>query len=334
MARVPVAIIGMGVMGRLHAQVLATSQLAQLVAVADTDPSALRTAEQDFSVRGYQDYRELLCHPDLQAVFVCTPESLHCAPTVAALDAGKHVFVEKPLATSLDDAHQILAAARRSQAIVTVGHILRFEPRYALAYSRINEGQVGEVVSLYARRNNPRRTALHVGQRTSLLLYLGVHDLDLMRWYAGSDVVRVQAECSTTLQVSSDVDCLYALLKFASGAVGCLELNWVWPDSLGSLLDARCDVVGTRGAVSITVYDQGLRIHTDSEVYWPDTTLWPLVHGRVSGALREQDEHFLQCVQQGAPPLVTVEDGYAAVRTALAIDAAVKQARPVLLDAV
>jgi len=134
--------------------------------------------------------------------------------------------------------------------------------------------------------------------------------------------------------VSSDVDCLFALLTFACGAVGCLELNWVWPDSLGSLLDARCDVVGTSGAVSITVYDQGLRIHTDAGVSWPDIALWPLVHGRVSGALREQDEHFLQCVLRDAPPWVTLEDGYAALRTVLAIEAAAKQGHPVLLETV
>jgi len=157
-----VGVIGVGAFGSRHAEVYRQLDVSELVAVADVNPQRLNEICPVLQVEGYSDYRELLKREDICAVSICTTDELHVKAAIAAAHAGKHVFVEKPLALTSQDCDTIIDACASSGVKLTVGHILRFDPRYFAAYREIREERIGKLVHVFARRNNPVLEA-HVG---------------------------------------------------------------------------------------------------------------------------------------------------------------------------
>src|SRR5262249_42297286 len=142
----------------------------------------------------YTDFRELLANREIEAVSVVTMWDQHAAPTLAALEAGKHVFLEKPMASTLEDCDAIVQAAQKSKGFFMVGHICRVKPRYAAAKAAIVEGRIGKIVSMYARRNIPAWVTTEILNKIGPIIGDGVHDTDLMLWYNGAKVVSVYAQ--------------------------------------------------------------------------------------------------------------------------------------------
>ena len=182
------------------------------------------------------------------------------------------------------------------------------------------------------RRFNRAETARRVGSRVPLSLFLGVHDLDLMRWVSGREAVEVAA--LKALRRNEGVaaeDSLACLIRFEGGTIGLYEACWALPDNFPSGIDARFEVVGTKGTARVEALDQGAAVVSEgAELSLPDTLHWPEVHGRIAGDLRLEVEHFVRCVKGEEEPLVTVEDGLRAVELALAIErSAFEGGRPV-----
>ncbi len=183
-----IGLIGCGAFGESHLTTFAGVPYVRVTALTDTIPERARRAAQRYGVpRIATDYSELLTMPDIDAVSVVTTEDQHLQPVLAALDAGKHVFVEKPLATRLEDAQQMVEAAQNRGLILMPGHLLRFEPRYAAVKDQLSTGRLGRVLSMYARRNRPKWQG-RIYKRTPLVLETAIHDIDTMLWYAGSKV--------------------------------------------------------------------------------------------------------------------------------------------------
>ena len=141
-----IGVIGVGTFGSLHARLYKQLGICELKAVADVNPKRLDEICPLLQVEGYGDYRELLKRDDVHAVSICTTDELHVAPAIAAASAGKHIFVEKPLALTPQDCDQIIEAAQAAGVKLTVGHILRFDPRYATARKEIQDGKIGQLV--------------------------------------------------------------------------------------------------------------------------------------------------------------------------------------------
>lgn len=314
-----IGVIGLGMMGQLHSRVVLEHPGARLVGVANADTAQVQRIVGVGGTKGYTDYRRLLDDRAIDAVIVCTPDQSHLEPALAALDAGKHLLVEKPLATDVVEAEAIVAAADRTHRLLMVGHLLRFDPRYAQAFHLIRRGEIGEITHVWTRRNNPRGAARRLAGRTSLMNYLGVHDVDLIRWLTGQEVRTVYAVATSRLNADLGVeDSVFALLRFDGGVVGSLELSWAFPEQMGARIYGGLDALGTAGAVHVDVFNQGLRVVTRQESTNLDTMHWPVVHDRLAGDLREEVHHFIECVRTGTPPLVTGADGLAAVRVAQA----------------
>src|SRR5437763_5637256 len=156
MNKVRHGVIGLGWFGEKHCEALAGLPNVELIALCTRRESRLKEVAQRFSVRHtYTNYHDMLANPDVDAVSVVTMWDQHAAPTLAALAAGKHVFLEKPMASTLEDCDAIVAGAKKSRGFLMVGHICRFNPRYAAAQQAIVEGKIGKIVSMYARRNIP-----------------------------------------------------------------------------------------------------------------------------------------------------------------------------------
>jgi UDP-N-acetylglucosamine 3-dehydrogenase len=325
-----IGVIGVGTFGTLHAQVYQQMDGAELVAVADVNEARLREVGDALGVEGYTDYKELLARKDVAAVSICTTDELHVAPALAAAETGKHMLIEKPLALTPDDCDTIIAAAEEAEVRLMVGHILRFDPRYYAAHQEIAAGGIGDLLHLYIRRNNVLASAQRLSAHTSVLFFLGIHDLDYILWCAGALPERVYAQSVSRL-VEGTPDAVQAILTFPGGTVASLEASWVLPERHPRGLDARFDAVGTAGAVYVNgsgddVSVIGERVSVPSLFYAPELI------GRRVGILPDELAHFCQCVREGRQPLVGGGDGRAAVRVACAIQASYESGAPVTLE--
>jgi predicted dehydrogenase len=326
------AVIGLGMMGQRHARLWAELAGTSLISVYDVVPERAAELAAAYGAKAAGSLQEALAAPGVDLVSVCTDDGSHVAPCVAAAQAGKHVLVEKPLAVSVADADAIIAACRAAGVVLMVGHVVRFDPRYQVGRQAIADGEVGDVIHVYGRRNNVLSSAQRVGGRTSVAFFLGSHDLDLMRWYVGAEAVRVYAESSRKALVDLGTDdTIYTLLKYDNGAVGCLETSWAIPEGVPNTLDARLEVVGTKGRVSVRVGDESLEVSSHDRARRPDIAYGPTFDGLQHGALRTQLEHFADCVRTGREPLVTPADARAAVELCAAIHQSLDTGAPVVL---
>ncbi len=332
MGRVKYGVIGLGWFGEKHCEALAGLPNVELHALCTRTPSRLAEVADRFGVRKtYTDYHELLADPQIEAVSVVTMWDQHVLPTVAALEAGKHVFLEKPMASTIADCDRIVEAADRAAGYFMVGHICRFNPRYAAAKEAIAAGRIGRIVSMYARRNIPAWVGASVLDKIGPIIGDGVHDTDLMLWYSGDQVVSAYAQ-TVKVREHANPDLGWTMYRFASGAVGVLENVWFLPDKTAFQIDERMEIIGTEGSIHIHEVHPNLSICDQDGWHSPDTTYWPELHGVRAGALREELAYFAACVGNGVrPTVITAAESREAVRACLAAEESARTGQPVTL---
>lgn len=315
MKRIRCGVIGLGWFGEHHVDTLRQLPQADLVAVCTRRPDRLREVAQKYGVpRACTDYGELLADPEIDVVSIVTHVGDHLEPTLAALRAGKHVFLEKPMADSVQACDRILAELKTTDRIFMVGHICRFDTAYALAKEEIAAGRLGRIVNLHARRNLARWITESHLRRISALFGDGVHDLDLMLWYTGSRPRSVYAQTANTRSHLPHDDIGWAMFRFEDGAIAVIETVWCLPDNAPFAIDARLEVVGTEGAVYIDNSGSHYTLLTRDGVRFPQSTYWPRVHGLRRGYLKEELDYFLKCVAAGEKPsVITPEESRAVV---------------------
>jgi UDP-N-acetylglucosamine 3-dehydrogenase len=324
-------IIGLGFFGEKHAEVVANLPYADLRAVCSRqDKRRLEIKERLGVPSDYQDYQNLLADPTVAAVSVVTHVDEHAEPTIAALKAGKHVLVEKPMAATVTDCDRMIAAAEKANRILMVGHICRFNPRYAVARKRIAEGELGQIVSMYARRNIPAERSRTVLEKIGPLLGDGIHDTDLMLWMSGAKIDSVYALTHSYRNLKNP-DLGWAMYRFDTGAVGVIENVWCLPAGTPFRIHEELEVIGTEGAIYVHGSDQNLVVQTAGGVDCPDTLYWPEMHGEPVGALRREISYFADCVLGGMRPTVaTPQDGRAAVEALVAAEKSARQGGKVI----
>jgi predicted dehydrogenase len=277
----------------------------------------------------------MLDESPVDAVLVCTPEDRHAAPALAALAAGKHVLVEKPLAEkSSDGAAMVRAAAACPGLVCMTAHSLRFDPRYTILRDAAASGRLGDIVHITARRTPPLAALNRVGGRAELPFWVGVHDIDMMRWVASSEVSRVAAVASDKgLETRGLKRAILSTLMFRTGVIAALDNSWgPDTDSPGQQSTAEFRVQGTRGFAAVQSHEHGVHVHSHGDVYTPDALYMPEVHGRIAGTYRNQLEHFVECIRRGAPAAVSFADGYRAVAVAEAILESARRGEAVKLN--
>jgi UDP-N-acetylglucosamine 3-dehydrogenase len=330
MRQIGYGVIGLGFFGEKHAEVAAALPEVDLRAVCTRRPDHLRKIQRRLGVpRAYRDYHELLADPEIEAVSIVTHVESHAGPAIDALRAGKHVLLEKPMAPTVGECDRILRAAEKSGRILMVGHICRFNPRYALARERMIAGDLGQLVSLYARRNIPAARSKSVLEKVGPLMGDGIHDTDLMLWMTGA---RIESVYALTHSVRSlpNPDLGWAMYRFKSGAIGVIEDVWFLPDGTPFRIHEQLEVIGTEGAAYLQGNDLNLTIQTRHGIDCPDTAYWPEMHGEVVGALRTEMSYFAGCVARGVPPtVVTPEEACEAVRVMQAAEKSARTGKPV-----
>ncbi len=321
MSTIRYAVIGLGFFGEKHAEVLSGMPDIELVAVCTRRPHRLQEVARCFDIpKTYTDYKELLADDEVDAVSIVTHVNDHRDIAIDALNAGKHVFLEKPMAGTVEDCDAIIEAARSAKGSFMVGHICRFDSRVALAKAAIDEGRIGKIVSMHARRNLPANIGAEVLDKISPLMGDSIHDIDLMLWFTGSAVKTVYAQ-NVRVRDFKHPDIGWAMYRFESDAVGVTETVWYLPENTPFAIDARMEVIGTQGAIYIDCANAGLTINDDEGIHKPDTVYWPSFLGERFGVLRNELSYFAECIRKGkTPDVITPEESRAAVAATCAAE--------------
>ncbi len=321
MERVRIGVIGLGWFGEIHCDAIAAVPTLELRALCTRTESRLSALGQKYGVdRLYTDYRALLEADDIDAVSIVTMWDQHTDPTLAALAADKHVFLEKPMASTVEDCRRICDAAKDAAGALMVGHICRFNPRYASAKREIEAGKIGKIVALSARRNIPAAWTPEILNKIGPIIGDAIHDTDLMLWFTGANVVSAYAQ-TVDVRGLKYPDIGQTMYRFDSGATATLETVWCMPEKTPFDIDERMSIIGTEGFIHIQDTFPNLGICTKEGFRSPDSTYWPVLHGALGGALRDEFMYFARCVLEGArPSIITPEESMAAVETTLAAE--------------
>jgi len=308
-------VIGVGFFGEKHIQVLLQLPNVKLLGVCRRSLKPLKEIAKKYNIPNvYTDYEELLTNKEIEAVSITTHIDNHLEPTLAALKAGKHVFLEKPMARNVSECELIIKASGTTNKTFMAGHICRFDPRYAIAKRNIEEGRIGRIVSLYARRNIPSNVSESVLAKIGPLMGDGIHDTDLMLWYTKDKVRTVYAK-TLSIRGLPNPDLGWAMLQFESGAVGIIETVWYLPQKSPFDIDSQMEIIGTKGAIYVGGSNQGVAINDEAGWKLPDTHYWPRVHGQIAGVLKEELFYFVNCIlNKEKPRITTPEESMEAVK--------------------
>jgi len=298
--------IGAGHMGTLHAKNLMADQRTHIVGVADVDQDRAEALAQLCQGRSYPSTQALL-DAGIEAVYVCTPNTLHTEAVLAALQRHVHVFSEKPMATTLSEARQILEASRTSRACYQIGHNRRFAPVYTFVKQHILAGFVPTSANLKMNRGELTNPPW-VSDRcvTGGFLYEStIHLLDMLRWLMGEIV---EVECRARSSVYNELDDFAMLFTCASGLhcafSSCAHSSWAFPFERIELYGDHAQIV-TEEMEKVT-YASGLGQpivqHDFLQLSIPDK--W---------GYRQADICFVDAILAGTTPPVTAQDGYKAV---------------------
>ncbi len=334
------AVIGCGFMGNVLARAASELPYAKCVGAADVDPARAHKLATTYGGNAYQDLRQMLDREKPQTVFIATPECDHLEPVVAAAAHGAQIFLEKPMATTLEDAAAIDEACKEAQVKLMIGYILRFEVSYALIQSAVAEGSIGRFLSAYARRVTSISEARRLGGRVSPLTYIGVHDIDQILWYHPVPVKAVYARAirGRVWEELGTFDFAWLMMEFEDGALGVHEVGWCLPEewakwqspaSWSGFGDVRMNVTGTHGNLFLDFTPMNLYGVNQEGWKMPDTRHWPALHGKTIGSAKLEVEHFFECALTDKTPLVTGEDGLRSLEVMLAAEKSIAEGKKI-----
>jgi predicted dehydrogenase len=315
---VKIAVVGAGGWGINHVRAFARAKGAQLVAVGDPSEAAVnRAAGFAPNARKLRGLDEVLQQPDVDAVVLATPAVAHAAHARQALEAGKHVFVEKPLALNAADADEVVHAAERAQRTLMVGHIMLYHPVVERMKAMVKSGDLGWLLYLYAVRVN-----LGTLRRDENALWsLGPHDVSIVLHLLESVPQSVSARGGAYLQKNIH-DVAFLNMRFSTGVMAQVQLSWLDPRK-----ERRLTVVGSRKMLEfddvhpvekLRIYDKGFE---RPPVFSEFSEFLSIRNGDISipqiplaEPLEVECRHFIECVTSNRRPLTDGVSGAQVVR--------------------
>jgi predicted dehydrogenase len=333
LSRIGVGLIGAGLMGYRHSMAINTIRGAYVSAVADIDTQRAKELAQKLGAEAVTSTDELLERTDVDAVIIAVPDDDHLAPTLKALEHRKHILLEKPLATTLEDGWHIVEAVESAPGwVFMVGHLLRFDPRFVGAAEAVASGRIGDVLHITLRRNSSLAGPRRYKDRARLHFHVSAHDADLLRFITSQEVERVYAQAVQRGIAGEDqYDSLLATINLSGGSLGQMEACWALPPTYRAALDGFVEVVGTKGVVYVDTLRQGLTLVDADGVEYPDTMrYWELGQSGL-GLVHNQMEHFIECIDRQQQPKVGVMEGFEAIRICQALIDSITLDQPVSL---
>jgi predicted dehydrogenase len=328
MSEVALAVVGLGYWGPNLARNIESIPSARLAWCCDADALTRARVEPSFrSTRFTDSLDEVLADADLDGVLLATPVPTHADLAVRVLEAGKHCFVEKPLAQSVAGAERAVAAADAAGRLLMVGHLLEYHPGVRRLAEVVQSGELGTVHYIYTNR-------LNLGQLRAdenALWSLGAHDVSVVLALAGEEPSELDARGECYMRPGIE-DVVFAYLRFPSGLTAHLHLSWLDPHK-----ERRLTVVGSRRMATfddmelerkLTIYDKGFDESTDS---WGEyiTRSGDVTSPRIPNAepLRLECEHFVHCIANDETPRSDGASGLRVVRVLEGLQQALDRTR-------
>ncbi|MEM2521838.1 MAG: Gfo/Idh/MocA family oxidoreductase [Candidatus Bathyarchaeia archaeon] len=307
MKKLGVAVIGTGFWGKNHARVFKELEETELIAVCDIDREKAKSIAKQFNVEAYTNVGKMLKRSDIEAVSVCTWSTSLAKVSLKALDAGKHVLVEKPMAANSKQAEKLLKTAEREGLFLTVGFLMRFIPGIKFIIKSLKNGTIGQLVCATAKRVSqwPER----IGD-VGVVKDLAIHDIDIMRYLFGEDPLAVYAKTGRMKHERFE-DYAHIMLTFNGDRNAFIESNWLTPYKTRMLV-----VTGSEAIIKLDYITQELTIENAKETIQPRLP--------VQEPLKLELQHFINCILGKEKPLITGMDGLKAIKIA---EAALKSSK-------
>ena len=339
MSEIRIGVIGVGTMGRMHAEVYRALPQTKLVALADSNLERAKeiAALADDHVRCYDNYEKLLRDPEVDAVSIALPDSAHKEPVTAALQAGKHVLVEKPLATTLADCDRMLEVAKSSGKILMVNYTHRWAPPYAKAKELMASGKLGGPIMAYARKSDVIKVVTELWPwlaESTPPAFLSSHDIDLVRWFFESEAKSVYARGVKRVLKGKGIDTLdvaQALVEFENGAIATFESGWIYPDTFPTYTDSYIELVAERGVIHLDRKQEIVEVADEDAYTFPKISISCRIDGRLEGAFKWCLEHFIQCIKENKEPFTSARNARQVAEIVEAIHRSIESGQPVSL---
>jgi len=299
MKKLGVAVIGTGFWGKNHARVYKELESTELVAVCDQEAErATRVADQ-FSVKAYTNSTRMLQDKTIEAVSICTWSTSLAREALKALKAGKHVLVEKPMATNTEQAQKLLLTAEQNGLHFTVGFLMRFIPGIQDIREAVKTRKIGDLVCATAKRVSqwPER----IGD-VGVVKDTAIHDIDVVRFTFGEDPVNVYAKTGCMRHRKFE-DYAQIMLTFKDGKSAFIESNWLTPYKTRTLTVTGSDAIMRLDYITQELWIEAAKENLQPKYPWQEP-------------LKVELQHFADCITKGIKPKVTGTDGIKALRIA------------------
>ena len=242
-------VIGVGAMGRHHARLYFQLPDVELIGVADIAEERAISVAQSYGCQAYLDYTDLL-KENLDVVSLAVPTTLHKRVALGAIQRGVNILIEKPIASTLKDADELVEAARQNGVKLMVGHVEHFNPAITKLKELIDNGHLGQIISISAKRVGPYQSRI---TDVGVIVDIGTHDIEVMSYLYGEKVKEVYALAGSTVHKYEDH--AIVTLRFNNGASGVIETNWLTPHKVRTLT-----VTGSKGIAEVNYNESSLRI--------------------------------------------------------------------------
>jgi UDP-N-acetylglucosamine 3-dehydrogenase len=299
MKKLGVAVVGTGFWGKNHARVYKETPSTELVAICDANAERAKSVAAQFGVKAYTNSIRMLKNADIEAVSICTWSTSLAKEALKALNAGKHVLVEKPMATKTKQAERLVEAAEKNGLHLTVGFLMRFIPGLQHIREAVANKKIGKLVCVTAKRVSqwPER----IGD-VGVVKDTAIHDIDVMRYISDENPVTVYAKTGSMRHKKFE-DYAQIMLSYEDGKTAFIESNWLTPYKTRTLT-----VTGSDAIMRLDYITQELWVENAKETLQPRYP-W-------QEPLKLELQHFAECILTKKRPLITAADGVKALQIA------------------
>lgn len=357
-----VGLIGTGVISKVHATNILKTPSVELKSVVDVDKKRAEIARRAYYAKfAFDDYMKVLEDPDIDFVIVATPPSTHAEIVINAIKAGKHVLVEKPIASSLEDADEIIKVSSKSDVKVMLAENERFNIIYTSAYKMLKAGKIGNPFFIRANRRSccvwwkePELTSNNWfwdhEKGGGPIVEQCIHEIHLSRWFFSDEAIRVYSEGNSFVKKIKCGDTAVIVIRFSKGGIAVIDTTFAMPDA--HPFDKEIEILGTRGFLEMSNLRSSLIIHSSeggvSQFMEDNITsvnleelkddMW-LKLIKKSGKTRvpidfgenhiNELTYFIDCIKNDKEPVVSVRDGRRDLEIALAAHLSINLHKPI-----
>lgn len=335
--RLPLAIVGAGLWGANHARALLSHPGVRIALVCDRDETRARALAETCGCAWTTEI-DAAVNADVVAATIATPDHLHTEPALAMLRAGKHLLVEKPLATTTADALAMVNAAESRGLKLMVDFHARWHPLFMGAKGYVERGELGAPVMAYARLADTIHVPTEMlswSGRSGPEWFLFPHTIDVVRWLFGREPIEVFARGHRGVLADRGIDCwdaIHASVAFEDGAFCTFETSWIIPDSYSNVVDNRLSLYGTVGGLELRT-EPTLWAFTD-RYHTPFTSAPVTRYGKAWGFQYESIRYFADCLVHDVMPEATGRDGLIVTAMIEATLQSLAEHRPIRVDEV